>query len=81
MRSITVAAACAAVSILGVPGAFAEDHDHAAPLGDVTFPISCTPEAQKRFNAAAALLYSFQRERIDNALADVLVADPDCPMA
>jgi tetratricopeptide (TPR) repeat protein len=75
-----VAAACAAGSILGVPCGIAADHGHAGPLGEVNFPVSCTPEAQRRFNAAALLLYSFQWERIDKALADVLAADPDCAM-
>jgi hypothetical protein len=76
-----IAAACAAASILGAPCAIGEDHEHAGPPGEVNFPISCTPEAQRRFNAAAALLYSFQWERIDSALADVLAADGECAMA
>ena len=78
MKSTIVAAACTAASILCVPGAFG--HDDAAALGGVSFPVSCTPEAQKRFNTAASLLYSFHWERIDKALADVLDADPNCAM-
>lgn len=57
------------------------DHEHPAALGTVNFPVSCTPEAQQRFNTAASLLYSFYWERIDAAVADVLAADPDCAMA
>jgi hypothetical protein len=49
-------------------------------MGDVSFPVSCTPEAQKRFNTAASLLYSFHWERVDKALAEVLDADPGCAM-
>jgi hypothetical protein len=59
----------------------AQPHDHAAALGEVSFPVSCTAEAQKRFNTAAALLYSFYWEAIDEALVQVLDADADCAMA
>ena len=60
----------------------AEDHSqHAAVLGDVNFPVSCTPEAQQKFNIAASLLHSFYWEKIDGALVEVLAADPDCAMA
>jgi len=60
----------------------AEDHSkHAAVLGDVNFPVSCTPEAQQKFNVAASLFYSFYWEKIDPALAEVLAADPTCAMA
>lgn len=66
--------------------AIAQEHDHhqhaaAATLGDVNFPVSCTPEAQVKFNAVVALLYSFYWEDIDAAVAEVLVADPTCAMA
>ena len=57
------------------------DHEHPASLGNVNFPVSCTPEAQQRFNTAASVLYSFYWEKIDAAIADVLAADPDCAMA
>jgi hypothetical protein len=59
-------------------------HAHAeaaAGAGQVDFPVSCTPEAQRRFNTAVALLYSFYWERIDAAVDDVLAADPACAMA
>jgi tetratricopeptide (TPR) repeat protein len=72
-----------AIGILCAPGAKAQDHDHhtAAALGDVRFPVSCTPAAQEKFNTAASLLYSFYWEKIDAAVADVLIADPSCAMA
>src|SRR5688572_12765112 len=76
-----VAAACAAASILSVSSAFGQDHDHGGALGDVSFPVSCTPEAQKRFNTLLSLLHSFHWRRIDQAVADVLAADPACGMA
>jgi hypothetical protein len=46
----------------------------------VSFPVSCIPEAQTRFNTAASLLYSFHWGRVEKALALVLEADPDCAM-
>jgi hypothetical protein len=65
-------------------GAMAQDHDHthdAAHLGDVNFPVSCKPQAQQKFNTAAAYYYSFYWEKIDSAVAEVLAADPKCAMA
>jgi hypothetical protein len=82
MKSTIVAAACIAASMLCIPSAAADDdHDHADELGKVNFPVSCTREAQERFNTAVSLLYSFHWQRIDKALADVLAADPNCAMA
>jgi hypothetical protein len=78
MRSETVVAALAAASILLAPPVFG--HDNEDVLGTVNFPVSCTPEAQTRFNKAAALLYSFHWSRVEAALNDVLGADPDCVM-
>src|SRR5688572_27196445 len=73
------------LSAAGIPhGAVAQEHEHdhsAAALGEVDFPVSCTREAQEKFNTAVALLYSFYWEKIDAALAEVLVADPTCAMA
>ncbi|QNP41997.1 hypothetical protein [Lysobacter solisilvae (ex Woo and Kim 2020)] len=68
---------------LGLGQARAQEHDHhgAAALGDVNFPVSCTPAAQEKFNTTVALLYSFYWEEIDRAIADVLAADPTCAMA
>jgi tetratricopeptide (TPR) repeat protein len=62
----------------------AQEHDHkhdAANLGEVNFPVSCTPKAQPKFNRAAAYYYSFYWEQIDGAVAEVLAADPKCAMA
>jgi tetratricopeptide (TPR) repeat protein len=78
-----VVAALMAIGIFRAPDAKAQDHDqHAtAALGDVRFPVSCTPAAQEKFNTAASLLYSFYWEKIDAAVAEVLIADPSCAMA
>ena len=83
MNKLAIAAAVAA-SMLAAPGARAQEHDqheHAAALGDVNFPVSCNAEAQAHFNTAAALLYSFYGEKVDAAVASVLQADPSCAMA
>jgi hypothetical protein len=68
--------------LLSAHGARAQEHDHdAAHLGDVKFPVSCTRQAQQKFNTAAAFYYSFYWEKIDGAVAEVLAADPTCAMA
>ena len=79
-----VAAACVAVAILAAPRAIPEEQDHrhdGGALGEVNFPVSCSADAQSRFNTTAALLYSFYWERVDSAVAAVLQADPACAMA
>jgi hypothetical protein len=78
-----VTAIAATAWILGVARADAHDpgHEHPAALGTVHFPVSCAPEAQEKFNTAAAVLYSFYWERADAAINDVLKADPGCAMA
>src|SRR5687767_13934386 len=82
MKSPVAAAVFAAISTVCPPAAFADhDHHHGGALGAVSFPVSCTPEAQKRFNTLVSLLHSFHWERVDKAVADVLDADPTCAMA
>ena len=79
-----VNAATLLVALFWAHVAFAQEHDHvhdAAHLGEVNFPVSCTPEAQRKFNTAAAFFYSFYWEKIDAATAEVLAADPTCAMA
>ena len=58
-------------------------HEHGAheKLGEVNFKISCSPEAQKQFNHAAAWLHSFEYEEAEKAFAGVANADPKCGMA
>jgi hypothetical protein len=50
-------------------------------LGKVTFPISCAPEAGRRFERAMAVLHSFWWEEGDAAFSRVLEAESDCAMA
>lgn len=82
MKASRMIRAGIAIAAFHAACATAQEHDHAHDvLGKVNFPVSCTAEAQQRFNAAASLLYSFFWEKIDRAIAAVLEADPDCAMA
>jgi tetratricopeptide (TPR) repeat protein len=81
--SLTAAVCIAAFAFCAGPAIGQDtdhDHGHAGPHGEVNFPVSCAPEAQKRFNTAVSLLYSFHWENVDRALAAVLEADPACAM-
>ncbi len=55
-------------------------HDTSEKLGQVNFPVSCTPQAQKQFNRAVAWLHSFEYEEAEKAFAEVTVTDPRCGM-
>ncbi len=61
----------------------AEHHDHPVPekLGAVTFVTSCSPDTQKKFERAVALLHSFAYSATAKAFSDVIAADPQCAMA
>lgn len=50
-------------------------------LGQVEFPVSCTPEAQQRFERAMALLHSFWWSEAGRAFESVREADPECAMS
>ena len=71
--------------LVGASGAFAQDgdgHQHGvAQLGRVSFPVSCTAEAGRRFERALAGLHSFWFEDGGRAFGAVLEADPSCAMA
>ena len=65
-------------------GSAQEPHDHAhgpTRLGRVSFPVSCRPEAAKRFEHAIAGLHSFWWEAGEQAFGAVLEADSTCAMA
>jgi len=83
MRSgfLMAGALCAAVT-LAASALPAQEHDHQfGQLGRVTFPVSCNPEAQRRFESAMAVLHSFWWEQGDRAFGAVLEADSSCAMA
>jgi len=48
------------------------EHLHLGRLGRVTFPVSCTAEARRRFEQAMAVLHSFWWEEGDRAFGAVL---------
>ena len=79
LASITIA------SLLLTPCAPAQmdQHEHAAGerLGTVSFPISCSPDAQAKFTRAVALLHSFGYEDAEKAFGEVSRIDPQCGMA
>ena len=68
-----------------VPTATAQEteaHDHGLEqLGRVSFPVSCAPQAQRRFERAMAVLHSFWWKEGDRAFSAVLEADSSCSMA
>ena len=60
-----------------------EAHDHPAPetLGEVSFPISCDPLVQQKFNRSVALLHSFAYSAAESSFQEVAKLDPRCAMA
>lgn len=50
-------------------------------LGKVLFKTSCTPEAQKQFERALAMLHSFYFPETVKAFAEVPKTDPNCAIA
>ncbi len=61
-----------------------EQHAHPrdpAELGRVSFPVSCSAEAGRRFERAMTVLHSFWWEEGDNVFGAVLQADSTCAMA
>ena len=72
-------------ALAGAPAAIAQEadaHHHAVGrLGRVSFPVSCTAEAGRRFEHAMAVLHSFWFEEGPRAFGAVLEADPNCAMA
>src|SRR5258706_15009459 len=62
-----------------------EQHEHHGPaterLGTVSFPVSCSSDAQARFTRAVALLHSFWYEEAEKAFTEAAKADPQCGIA
>src|SRR5689334_1663901 len=56
-------------------------HEASEDLGVVHFPISCKPQAKKRFDRAIAWLHSFEYAEAEKAFTDVSAMDPQCGMA
>jgi tetratricopeptide (TPR) repeat protein len=60
-----------------------ETHSHSASerLGNVSFPIACTPAVQEQFDRGVALLHSFAYKAAENVFRGVAELDPRCAMA
>ena len=60
-----------------------ETHNHSVPekLGKVSFPISCLPAVQEKFDRGVALLHSFAYAASENTFQGVAEVDPQCAMA
>ncbi|MFZ0637360.1 MAG: hypothetical protein WA755_19265 [Candidatus Acidiferrales bacterium] len=61
-----------------------EEHEHHGDneqLGTVIFPTSCSPDSQKSFVHAVALMHSFQYTAAENAFVEVAASDKHCAMA
>jgi tetratricopeptide (TPR) repeat protein len=77
------------LSLCPTLGQAQQPHDHAhggtppapAALGQVYFPVTCTPEAQAAFDEAMKLQHSFWYEAAGEAFRRVRARDPDCVMA
>lgn len=52
-----------------------------AELGHIQFANSCSPEVQKDFNAAVAMLHSFQYGFAEKTFLNVAGRDPQCAIA
>ncbi len=76
---ITAAVLCPGC-LVGAQEMSPHKHDTAEKLGRVSFPVSCTPQAQRQFNRAVAWLHSFEYEEAEKAFAEVTATDPRCGM-
>ena len=71
---------------LSITPALALAHDDArtakdGKLGQVLFKTTCTPEAQKQFERALAMLHSFHFPETVKAFTAIPQTDPDCAIA
>jgi tetratricopeptide (TPR) repeat protein len=70
------------LGLAGSPVAAQQRHGHPAPaedkIGQVSFPISCAPAAQKPFERAVALLHSFWYLEAVKGFTEVTRLDPQC---
>src|SRR5579864_8995867 len=85
-KSLTCLVMC--LCLLGVAPAMAFDdemhghhHEASEELGKISFPISCAPESQKRFERGVALLHSFGYEEAGEQFSELAQKDPACAMA
>jgi tetratricopeptide (TPR) repeat protein len=70
---------CALVALVATAKDDPASHHH--DLGEVNFPVSCTPEAQGTFGRGVALLHSFWYDEAEKTFSHVIRIDPACTMA
>jgi tetratricopeptide (TPR) repeat protein len=75
-------------SLFTIAAAADDDKDHhhhedltAAQLGTVSFPVSCAPSVEKRFERGVALLHSFWYEEAEREFQQITKDDLHCAMA
>jgi hypothetical protein len=82
LRRVLLVGACV---LLLCKSAWAQDEhaDHSARehLGSVHIPISCSQDAQRRFDRAVAILHSFFYPETVKAFSAIAQAEPSCAMA
>jgi hypothetical protein len=83
MKPKRIAAIVASLFAFGVSAALAHGDDPGGKggLGRVLFKTSCSPEAQKQFERALAMLHSFWFPETIKAFSAIPQADPACAMA
>ena len=83
MRPAAMACVVCFFSLCSLTASQEPAHEHPAPekLGRVSFPTTCAPGVQAKFERAVALLHSFAYRVADEAFAEVAREDPKCAMA
>jgi tetratricopeptide (TPR) repeat protein len=85
-RVIGSLVALVALALAPQPAAAAEAEQHGshaiagAKMGEVSFPTSCAPAVQPRFNQAVWILHSFWYKEAVKAFTAITEADPGCAM-
>ncbi len=85
MRLKLIVPLVAVIYVFASDGALAHDENKSAArpeeLGRVLFKTSCTPEAQKQFERALAMLHSFFFPETVKAFTAIAETDPNCAIA
>jgi tetratricopeptide (TPR) repeat protein len=81
MASLRIIARVLCASTLLAPLSQAVARADADRLGEVNFPISCSPAAQQQFNRAVAMQHSFFFPETVKAFTAIAEKEPSCAMA
>src|ERR1043166_6884397 len=80
-KPVLFVALTALISVAVVRAQEMHRHDSSEELGQVNFPVSCSPAARNQFNRAVAWLHSFEYEAAEKAFTEITVTDQRCGMA